>query len=282
MVSIIILSYNTKDLLRSCLQSVFAYTRGVDFEVIVVDNASHDESVEMIKKEFKNVRVVENEKNVGFSKGNNIGARRAKGKYLLFLNSDIFFSENDIKHIVSYIEKDKKNGVVGAYFRNPDGSHQKSYGSFYTLPRLLLDLFLGERVGFPRNVERPLETDWVSGGCFLVRKELFDMLGGFDENFFMYVEDMEFCFRIKKKGYRILVVPASFIHAGQGSSDRTFAIVHIYKGILYFFKKHRSSLEYDIVKLALVIKAMVSILFGLITGNSYLTATYRKAINFNS
>lgn len=280
MVSIIILSYNTKDLLRSCLQSVFTYTRGVDFEVIVVDNASHDESVGMIKKEFKNVRVVENEKNVGFSKGNNIGARSAKGEQLLFLNSDIIFTENDVKHMVSYIEKDKKNGVVGAYFRNPDGSHQKSYGSFYTLPRLFLDLFFGERLGFPHNIERPQETDWVSGGCFLIRKDLFEGLGGFDENFFMYVEDMEFCFRIKKKGYRILVVPSSFIHAGQGSSDRSFAIIQIYKSMLYFFKKHNNSLEYAIVKLMLLAKAVTAIWFGTLTGNSYLTNTYKKAIQF--
>ena len=123
------------------------------------------------------------------------------------------------------------------------------------------------------------EVDWVSGAFMMIRREVFKKLEGFDKNMFMYVEDMELCFRVKKLGYNIVFFPeSSLYHMEYGSSDRTFAIVNIYKGILYFYKKHGSPISYLIVKTMLVVKAGLLVMIGKIINNKYLTDTYSKAL----
>lgn len=276
MVSIIILSYNTKDLLHACLTSVFKNFHQEDIEVIVVDNASKDTSVEMIKKEFKNVNLIESKENLGFSKGINLGVKSAKGDILLFLNSDTTIKENNLKDIINCFERDKTIGIIGGALYGKDGTRQVYNGSFYTIFNVLF-ANKSRRDAFPDG--NPTETEWVSGGCMFVKKELFEKLSGFDEHFFMYVEDMELCFRAKKLGYKTMFMPSfSVHHIQQGSSNRAFAIVEIYKGIHYFFKKHKNTVEYIIVIIVLIIKALGAILIGTITRNHYLTSTYRKAL----
>ena len=243
--SICILSYNTKGLTLKCLDSLISlYKKEIDrdlFEIIVVDNASTDGSVLHIKKNFPKVVLFENKENYGFSKGQNIAAKIARGTYLFFLNSDTQVIDNNLLGMVSYFESHKKVGVLGAKLCNPNGSVQLSAGKFYTLFNCIIMLFAGERIGFLRSSPKKIsEVDWVMGAAFMIKKKLFDALGGFDEYFFMYVEDMEFCYRIKKAGYEVLVTPhVRVTHLGQGSSSKTFAIVNIFKGLLYFYKKHK-------------------------------------------
>lgn len=279
MVSFIILSYNTRELLVSCIQSVIDH--GVqDFEVIVVDNASHDGSADQIKKQFPQVRVIENSENAGFAKGVNIGAEHAKGDYLLFLNSDAEITEDTVSQLIQPFEMHEKAGVVGGLLKNTDGSMQRSFSRFYDLVPVFLLLFGGDRVELVgHSVSNIQAVDWVSGGCMMIRKDVFDKVGRFDENFFMYLEDMELCKRVKQQGYEIYFNPhAEVTHIGQGSSNRQFAITHIYKGLLYYYRKHKNIVSVYVLQGMLTIKAVLAIGIGTAIGKKELVRTYRKAL----
>jgi len=284
--SIIILNYNTKDLTLACVQSLFSYYKKQiedgEFEIIIVDNASADESVSMIQKQpwFSQVKLVQNKENVGFSKGCNRGSSHAKGNRLLFLNSDTQMLDNGLVGMLNYLEKHERVGILGGRLQNTDGSYQASAGVFYTLPRVLLLLIGAERLGKLRySPEKISMVDWVSGAMLMIDKKLFEQLGGFDEQLFMYMEDMELCFRVKKGEKAVVFYPECVVkHISHGSSNRGFAIVQIYKGLLYFYKKHTNLLEYSIVKGLLVAKATILIMLGVILGNKSLRETYTKAL----
>lgn len=280
MVSIIILSYNTKDLLKSCLQSIYMSLKKLDFEIIVFDNASSDGSFTMVSQDFKKVRVIKSSKNLGFAKGINLAEKHAKGEYLLFLNSDTKVTDGSIGDMVGLLEKDNRIAVVGGKLQNEDKTTSESYGNFYHLLDVFRLLFFQTRLK-REEFRHGKAVDWVSGGFMLTRRSTFEELAGFDEHFFMYMEDMEFCFRVKKRNLSVWYLPsAGVMHIGQGSSNRSFAIVQIYKGLLYFYKKHKSSFEYFMVKLMLVMKGYLSILIGTLTNNSYLRSTYAQALKF--
>lgn len=290
MVSIIILSYNTKELLRECLKSLYKNIKGVDYEVLVVDNASTDGTFEEIQKLKVNsqnysskVKIIQNDKNCGFSKGNNIGARAARGEYLVFLNSDTEMQDKGLTGMVEFLKNHKTVGILGGRLRNMNGSLQKSAGTFYTLSNVFLMLLGGERSGMLRkSPSRIMQVDWVSGAFMMMRKELFEKLRGFDENFFMYVEDMEICFRAKKLGFSTYFYPnVNVLHKELGSSNRAFAILHIYEGLLYFYKKHKSVFEYQFARGLLTVKALLMILLGSVIRNTYLTTTYQKAFKIS-
>lgn len=289
MVSIIILSYNTKELLRECLKSLYKNLKGISFEVIIVDNASTDGTSEVVSNFIRQLggskfKLVENDKNYGFSKGNNIGAKKAKGEYLLFLNSDTEMQDNGLAGMVEFLKSHMGVGILGGRLKNMNGSLQKSVGTFYTLFNVFLMLFGGEKIGGLRKSPSHIsQVDWVSGAFMMIRQELFRKLKGFDEHFFMYMEDMEICFRAKKLGFSTYFYPdISILHKELGSSNRTFAVVNIYKGLLLFYKKHKSIMEYQIVKRLLFLKAIAAILIGFISRNDYLTVTYRKALRFTA
>lgn len=281
--SIIILSYNTRELTRKCIESIIArYEKELksgEFELIVIDNASSDDTVGTINKSY--VKLIKNKENYGFAKGSNIGARVAKGKYLFFLNSDTKILDRGLLQMIAYLNQHELVGVLGAKLYNVDGSEQKSAGSFYTLPLVFLMLFGADRAGFLRSSPKDIQkVDWVSGGAMMVRSDFFKSLDGFDEAFFMYVEDMELCFRAKKEGFATYFFPKVAIeHKTLGSSNRTFAILSIYKGLLYFYKKHGNFIQYSLVRLFLAIKASLALVVGIVSHNTYLTFTYRKAIS---
>lgn len=276
------LSYNTKDLLRESLLALEGKITYKTDEIIIVDNASNDESVAMIKKEFPRVRLIRSDTNLGFAKGINLGAEAAEGEYVLFLNSDAKIMTDTLPAMVSYMDEHKKCAVLGGLLKNYDGSLQRSFGQFYTVAGVIKMLIGGDKAEMPKKIALdPFLTDWVSGGFMMVKKDVFQQTKRFDENFFMYIEDMELCYRLKHLGYNVAVFPQSFaIHAQQGSSNRSFAVQQIYKGLLYFYKKHRSWPEYFLVKFLLVLKAKMLMTIGSITKNTYLTATYRKALQF--
>lgn len=278
-VSIIILSYNTEELTKRCLTAVFAHLKKGTFEVIVVDNNSADGSVNMIKNDFPQVRLMANDKNIGFAAGCNLGAKDAVGQYLLFLNSDIELEKDILPDLLTVFEKHSEAGVVGCQLVHTDGSPQRSYGEFYALGSVFRLLFGGEKAELKRFTATGVQkVDWVSGGCLVIKKDLFEAIEGFDDNFFMYIEDMELCYRVREKGSAVYFSPEIHVkHVGQGSSNKTFAIVQIYKGLQYFYKKHANPLQYTMVKLLLAVKALLSLSVGVVTGNSYLKKTYAEA-----
>ena len=182
--SICILNYNTKDLTLQCLASLFEqYQKEIskkELEVIVVDNNSTDESVVLIKNKFPKVIVFEKKENSGFSKGKNIAAKIAKGKYLFFLNSDTQVKDNRLFSAVSYLETHKKVGVIGTRLLSLNGKAQLSAGKFYTLFNCFIMLISGERFGLLRSSPNEIcEVDWVMGASFLISKRLFDVICGF-------------------------------------------------------------------------------------------------------
>lgn len=282
--SIVVLSFNTKNLTVKCLKSITSQYKnylGKEVELILVDNASQDQTIAAVENlKIPSLKIVQNKENLGFSKGNNEGIKDATGKYLLFLNTDTEVRDQGFLKMIKFLSENEKIGILGGKLKNKDGSDQPSCGSFYTLGNLILMLLGAERFGLlresPKNVKR---VDWVSGACMMVRKDLFKKLSGFDENFFMYIEDMELCFRARKLGRHTYFYPdLNLIHKELGSGNRGFAISQIYKGILYFYKKHQSFWEFLFVKVLLTLKAITALIIGLLTNDAYLKNTYGKAL----
>ena len=214
LLSIIVLSYNTKDLTLKCIESIIKqYEKDIKsgkIELLVADNGSKDGSAGQIKaSEFISfLKLLENSENLGFTKGNNRAAKYAKGKHLLFLNSDTYIKDQGFLKITDFLNNNPKVGIAGGRLINTDGTLQRSAGKFYNLSTIFLMLLGMERIGFIRSSpSRISKVDWVSGACMMIRRDLFEKLGGFDENFFMYVEDMELCFRAKKEGFLTYFYP---------------------------------------------------------------------------
>lgn len=292
-VSIIIVSFNTKDLLKKCLESLSEHTKGISYEVIVVDNASTDDSVQMVSKNFPEVKLINNKENVGFGKANNQGAKEAKGRYLFFFNSDAYLKDNAVSKLTKFMDKDSQLGALGPLILNPDGSTQQSVGFFPDLPQVfywmsfLDDLPGGDflrpyHVDHDRFYTHQQKVDWITGAAMVVRKDVFEKVGGFDKNIFLYGEDLELCYRIKKAGSEVIFSPvAKIYHLGRGSHGgiNIGAIIGEYKGLLYFYKKYRGHTIRQILALLLKLGAILRILiFGIVLGRNELRKAYWKAL----
>lgn len=282
-VSIIIPSFNTKALLERCLISIHSDLKkcNISYEIIVVDNASTDGSPELLSKKYPQVQLVCNTENLGYGKANNQAIKMAKGEYVLLLNSDIIVQHDAISSLYGFI-KGKNHAFAGGKLFNVDGSAQASCGPFFTLPVVALMLFAkGDLWGATRSspdFTRPV--DWVSGACLMGEKKAFEDVGLFDEGIFMYMEDIDFLYRAKKKGYSVFFCSdALFTHLGAGSSgQRRTPVVNIYRGLMYFYRKHRGSFACATIRLMLRVKALAAILGGRIMGKRDLSLIYEEAI----
>jgi GT2 family glycosyltransferase len=230
--SIVILCWNDRKVIAECLRSIFSTTRSTDFEVIVSDNGSGDGSVEFIRSSFPTVHVIENGRNLRFAKANNVGIRAARGKYVLILNPDTIIHPNTLDKMVCIADQHPEVGAFGCRVLNSDGSYQVSARPFPSLrAEWIVALYLrvlgrlhkwftsDAYCGWSGMTER--WVDWLTGCFILVPARLLKSLGGFDEQFFYYYEDMDLCRRIWQAGYSILYTPeASIIHLG-GQSTKT-------------------------------------------------------------
>lgn len=284
--SIIVINYNTKELTLNCLNSLFKlYKREFEngeFEIILIDNASPDGSgKELLNqlKDRKEITFIESKENLGFGRGNNKAAEKAKGEFLLFLNSDTEVLNDGLINMIDFLSKNEKVGVLGARLENVDGTNQRSAVKFYSLANLFLMLLGFERLGMVRSSYTKIKkVDWVSGASLMIKRKLFENLGGFDKNIFMYTEDMELCYRVQKAGFDVFYYPnIKIVHKERGSSNTTFAILNIYKGIQYFYKKHWPK-SYNIAVCLLRTKAAIAFLVGIITFNKNLARIYYQAI----
>jgi GT2 family glycosyltransferase len=219
-VSIIIVNTNTKTLLKQALKSVFETTKDLNFEVIVVDNTSHDGSQQMVREEFPNVILIE-AKNKGFGHANNVGAQYAKGKYLFLLNPDTIVLNNAVKILAEFLDNNPKAGICGGNLFDADKKAALSYQMF--LPSIFweLNIFFSGILGklrYGKNVcfnhtHQPKKVGYITGADLMIRHDLFRRLGGFDPDFFVYYEETELTFRVKKAGYAVYSVPqAEIIH----------------------------------------------------------------------
>jgi len=251
-VSIVIVNWNTKKLLRDCLESVYAHAGDVEFEIVVIDNASTDGSTDMVKDKFKNVVLIENQDNCGFAKANNQGMAVAKGHYVLLLNSDTVVLDNAVANTVRFADENPSAAVIGCKVLNPDGTVQATCFKFPSVLNILLSSSYLYKV-FPnhRFFGREGMTWWdrsdvrevdVVTGCFmLVRREAIEEVGVMDDGFFMYCEETDWCYRFVRNGWKVMFAPVGeIIHfRGQSTAQRPVAMtVQFWRSILRFIRKH--------------------------------------------
>jgi len=291
--SIVITSYNTSDILLKCLDSIWLETKDITFEVIVVDNASVDDTVTELKKlsqKRKNLKTIFNNENVGFSKGNNQGVAKSKGNYILFLNSDTRLIENTFKKMIDWMESHKDIGVSSCQLLNSDKSLQASGGYFPDILKVFFWTFLIDDLPFINSFgsyhphvgdfyRKDHEQDWVTGAFMMVRREVIEKVKGFDENIFMYAEELELCYRIKKLGYKIYYTTVSkIIHIGGASSGSRNALLGEFKGLKYFYKKHKSHLEQFLLAILLKIGSLVRlVIFNFVPSKRGVASIYAEA-----
>ena len=255
MITIIIVTYNSEKFIRKCIESIYLKTKSTDFEIIVVDNNSKDKTVEIIYKEFKNVRLIRNKKNIGFAAANNIAMERSSGDFIMLLNPDTILDNNAIGILMDSMIKNENIGCVGAKLLYFDGSLQFSCRRFPNF----INVFFGRRsifrYLFPKNpISREFmlenmnynyshDVDWVMGAAMMIRREMINTVGNFDEQYFLFVEDTDLCYRIKQSGKRIVYVPEAVIKHFHGASIRKgFSRAHLHHniGMYKFFKKYYS------------------------------------------
>lgn len=223
MISIIIVNYNTLNLTKNTINSIFKKTQNLDYEIILIDNDSKDGSKEFFKNEYdkrENVKFIESDSNLGFGNANNLGLKFATGKYIFFLNSDTLLIDNSIKVLFDFMEKNMDVGVCGANLYDENMNPVHSYdagipGIFYDLKASLRSIYTKiykKRLDFNYS-DKVIEVGYITGADMFVRRKILDEVGGFDSDFFMYYEESELTNRIKKAGYKIMNVPkAKIIH----------------------------------------------------------------------
>lgn len=281
--SIIIVNFNTSDLLRKCLNKVYkALSFGKiekESEVVVVDNASSDDSVSMVQKHFPKVIIIRNTQNLGFAKANNCGIKKSIGKYVLLLNSDTEMEKNVLINLLNIIKSDPAIGVVGGKLSNPDSTIQSSAGFFPHLSKVFCWMFFIDDIPIISKLiksyhiqdkgfyQKEHYVDWVTGACFMLRKEIIDTTGLMDEDIFMYGEEMEWCYRIKKSGYQVIYTPDAYVlhHKGASGAASDAGILEEFKALLYFYKKHKAGWQLSFLRLFLRTGALLRVvIFGII------------------
>ncbi|MCK5566643.1 MAG: glycosyltransferase family 2 protein [Actinomycetia bacterium] len=269
--SIIIVSYNSLGYLRECLDSIYSHPPGKDFDIVVVDNASYDGTNGYIRKNHSDVILITNKKNKGFAAANNQAIKTTDSKYILLINSDCEVYEDSINKLTDYIDKNPRVAVAGPKIINSDGSVQYScrrFPSFFgaAAHTVLTHIYPANPISrkyMMADVSRdePFSVDWVSGSCMIIRRESLKETGPLDENYFMYVEDIDICYRIWQNGWEVYYMPHSeILHHIGGSSRRTSrralvrASYRMQKSVFYFFwKNYRKSIKILLMPLLFMI-----------------------------
>lgn len=286
--SVVIVSYNVQGYLARCLQSIFSRKHEHQIEVLVVDNASDDDSVSMVRTRFPQVRLIVNSHNRGFAAANNQGISASRGRYVLLLNPDtevIGSALDDMITLMDSIPPAKRVGIVSAKLYGADHKVQVSCCPFITLAATLSRLFYLAKM-FPQSRvfarhrfsvtdwNRPAWTDWVTGACLMIRREVIEQIGLMDEGFFLYYEEADWCLRARRAGWKALYWPgASVIHYGSQSvtQAQSLAFAHAIEGLLRYYVKHHRKFDVLVVHFAVLLRllaastglfAIVPLLFG--------------------
>jgi len=238
MVTVVIVSYNTREILSNCLDALFSNSMSKEMEVFVVDNDSRDQSAAMVSERYPQVHLIANRQNLGFAAANNQAFRQASGEYIVLLNPDAYVGPSSIPNAVRFMESHPECGLCGGKIISPEGRLEPSARRFPSPLTKLLTLS-GLRAKFPSSRwlnwhefgdfahDRPMEVDWVPGTFTIVRKAMLDSIGPFDERFFIYYEETDLCLRAKKAGWKVFFIPdAEVMHIGGASSktrkDKTY------------------------------------------------------------
>ena len=250
MVSIAIIAYNNSSVIKKCINSIFNVTKNIDFEIIVVDNGSSDNTVEIIENDFKNIKLIQNNKNIGFGAAHNIAIKLGRGKYHLVLNPDIFFTENSVEKLVNFMEKNPDIGLVSPKIIFPDGTIQylcKRLPCLFDLgirrftPEFIQKLFK-KRIDYfemrDTGYDKTMDVPYLSGSFMLFRKNALEKVRGFDENYFMYFEDTDITRRIGEISRTVFYPYTSVIHLWERGSHKNIKLflISLISTVKYFNK----------------------------------------------
>ena len=256
--SIVIVNWNCIDFLRKCLASVFANTKGLSFEVLVIDNASFDGSEEMIRKEYPHVKFIQSQENLGFARANNLAFEHSTGKVILFLNPDTEVIGPALQCMVDCLESAPDAGVVGPTLLNSDRSIQTN--CIQSFPSILNQVLDSEylRATFPKwslwgnralfeGTSHSVAVEGISGACLMIQKSIFEDVGRFSSEYFMYGEDMDLCYKVQRAGWNNYYVGKATVihHGGQSTtswSDKQLSSVVMRESLLSFMRNHRGAL----------------------------------------
>lgn len=262
-ISIIIVNYNSAEDISVCIDSIYKYTKDVNYEIIIVDNNSPERNIEFLDKKYPDIKLFFLKDNKGFGAGCNFGASKSSGKYLLFLNPDTIFNSNTIKSLYDFLLINKNASVCSPSFELSDGTQGYVYNKFPDLIWEFYDFF-GRGYGFrlkkinkilneAKAAKKAIIVDWNTAACLCIRKDIFDKIGGFDEEYFLYYEDVDLQKRIDKTGGLIYCLPyTSVIHKTNASTKKdkndTVYFYNMYKSKLIYHSKNSNKLKYFFIK----------------------------------
>jgi len=242
--SVVIVSFNVRKFLEECLHSLYKTTKDIQFEVFVVDNQSKDGTVQMLKTEFPNVNLIVNQENLGFVKANNIAFKKSRGKYILMLNPDTVIVQNSFGQIIDYFEQNTKIGAIGCKMLNSDRTLQPSCYNFPSLREIFGLYFLGNRIFNSLkkiNYDKTQVVDFVRGAFMAINRQCLEEIGLLDEKFFMFAEESDLCYRMKKNGWKVVYMPdIEIIHHRGKSTEQVSDKMYLQRirSLIYFFQKN--------------------------------------------
>ena len=279
-ISIIIINYNSFGLLKNCLKSISIHFQNENSEVIVIDNASTEGDVKDVTKQFENIKLIKNKKNVGFAAANNQGIKLASGKYILLLNNDTELVEDSVSKVYQFLESTSEKLFIGCKLVNQDKTHQESVSDFPALLNTFMESFFLYKI-FPqkkvfnkfylnyKNITEPVETDVIKGAFMFCDAESLKKLGGFDERFFFYSEEVDLCKRFKESGGKVIYFPLTSIYHYEGSGSATnlwFRFKNLGIAKIQYFQKHFNGVKFLLIVLFHYIGIILRVPFYFITG----------------
>ncbi|HEY4611363.1 MAG TPA: glycosyltransferase family 2 protein, partial [Bacteroidota bacterium] len=278
--SVIIVNYNVREFLDHSLTSIRKAMKGIRGEILVVDNASDDGSVQMVQRRYPDVALIANKINLGFAKANNLALEKARGNYLLLINPDTVVQEDTFRAMIQFFEDHPDAGLAGCKILNPDGTFQLACRRSFPTPWVAFTKIVGLSSLFPKtklfgrynltylDPDTIYEVDALSGSFMMLRRDVYERVGGLDEDFFMYGEDLDWCYRVQQAGWKIFYVPTTRIIHYKGESTKRSSIDEIktfYEAMYLFVQKHfRSSV----------------LLFVLLQFGIFLSSTLARAAEF--
>lgn len=249
----IIVNYHNSDLLTDCIESIYKTVNAVEFEIIVINNSLNDTGIDEVKKKFPGIKLVQNKTNVGFARANNQAFKISKGNVLLFLNPDVILTKEAVNNMFAYLNANQETGILGPKILDPGGTLQYSCRSFPYIWTGLFNRYSLMTKLFPNNhfTKKYLltdfdhkeirEVDWLSGSCMMISKGIFKKSGLFDENYFIFNEDVDLCKTVKNHGFKVVYYPCAKIYHHITSSNNRVdpsIIIKRHLGMSYYFKKH--------------------------------------------
>lgn len=250
--SIIIVTWNTAKITQKCVQTINNFLKNP--EIIVVDNGSNDNTIELISKE-KNVKIIKNSSNLGFSKANNIGLREASNEFILFMNSDMELIDNSVENLLNYLKNNNNVGIIGPKFLNPDLTPQPSVFPKQNILNAFKEFWLNKKNNYSKylpKTENPTKVWSISGGCILTKKSFFKSIGGWNEKYFFYFEDMDLCRKINRLKKDVIFFPqCKVIHHHGASGTKLADSQNQWRRLIPGSKKYHGILNHHLINLTI-------------------------------